>query len=80
MKIGIAREDLLFDDRDLAAATLDSCGLLEALPCNLVERSPVAFQNSLLARVLLVTPHNAIRVLGIDFHQARLATEPVAPD
>ena len=73
-------ENQPFDVRNLPAAALDSRGLLEALPYDLVERSPVAFQNSLLARVLLVTPHNAIRVLGIDFHQARLATAPLAPD
>jgi hypothetical protein len=67
-EIGMPRADLRFDGRDLlAAAGYSHCHLL-AFSDDLVERAPVAIEDSLLARILLIPPANDIGVARIQFH------------
>lgn len=54
--------------RDLPAATGDSCGLLTTFLGDFVEGAPVAIEHDRLARILLVSAADAIRIPWVDLH------------
>jgi hypothetical protein len=80
LEVWIASPNLSFDFRNIPAATLDSRSLLNALPRDLRERTPIIVQNGLLAGVLFPAMHNAVGVFWINFYEPRFAAPPLTGD
>ncbi len=66
--IRIAGENLGFDCGNLALTSFYSRIPCQALSCDLVEGSAVTIKHSFFASELLIAPHDAVSILGIDFH------------
>ena len=72
--------DMTFDGRKLPAAALDSCGLLDTLLRDLIERSSVAVKDGRLSRVFLESPADAVRIMRIELHKPSLPRPTLAGD
>jgi hypothetical protein len=60
--------------------TLDSHSLLPLFLRYVIKRPSIAFQNRLLAGVLLISPNDAVGVLRIDLYETGLAVSALARD
>ena len=74
----MARANQCFHLRDLAVASSDSWSHLRALGSDFGERAAIARERRFLAGILLPPAKDAVAILRVDFHEARLAAASLA--
>src|SRR5215471_18623988 len=79
-QIGVAASYFLLDGRELPAAAVDSCGDVEPLCRQFLERPFVALEHGLLSTELLPSADDDVAVLRLQFNQPRLAPGLLARD